>query len=227
MVPRLAFDRRDACDLREPIRRRTDERELTFLGYHEQHVLIGENHELTRAVASALPLALAVREIDARENVSVETVRVALVHDEVVEVRLQTIRRPALFDAPSTGSVLDAETADAEAAAHRNRVDEEVAVRRHRGLHDGAALPRVLPQHFAVARRDARRALLCQLDDLLDAVDRHELRGAVAHAGGLPDPAWSSGRAVVRGERACVHDDDVARDHRRAREAPVRNLPAG
>ena len=39
-----------------------------------------------------------------------------------------------------------------------DRVDQDVAVRRQRRLHDRAAFPRVLPEHRAVSRRDARRA---------------------------------------------------------------------
>ena len=81
-----------------------DERQLALFRQHQQQILIGQQHELAVAVASALPLALAVLEIDAREDAAVEAVGMPLVDDEVVEIRLQPARCPALLDGPSAGS---------------------------------------------------------------------------------------------------------------------------
>src|SRR5436190_344152 len=71
MVPRLAVEHRESRDLGELIGRRLDQRQLTVLRRHEQQVLIGQQDELTAAVASALPFALAGLEVDAREDVAV------------------------------------------------------------------------------------------------------------------------------------------------------------
>ncbi len=72
-----------------------DQRQLAFFGQHQQQILIRQQHELTVAVAAALPSALAVGQVDAGEQAAVEPVGMALVHDEVVEVRLEPVRRPA------------------------------------------------------------------------------------------------------------------------------------
>ena len=74
-----------------------DQGELAFFRDHEQRVLIGQQDHLSLTVAAALPLPCAVREVDARENVAVEAEGMSLVHDEILEVRLQPARRPALF----------------------------------------------------------------------------------------------------------------------------------
>ena len=67
-----------------------------------------------------------------------------------------------------------------------------------------------------------------QQQDLRDAVDRHQMRRAVAAAARRADPARLAGGEVVGGERAGRgDDDDVVDDQRRAREAPVRDLRAG
>ena len=98
------------------------------------------------AVASALPLALAVLEIDAREAAAVEAKGMVLVNDEIVEVRLQPGRCPALFGGPSAGSVCDRDAAHADFGAESGAAaDQDVAVRGDGRLHDAVALPRMLP----------------------------------------------------------------------------------
>ena len=88
--------------------------------------------------------------------------------------------------------------------------------------------PLVLPEHRAVGRRDADRAGSVHQHDLRDAVDRRQLRRAVAAAVLRAEPARLPGGDVVGGEPAgSGGDDDVADHERRARDAPVRNLPAG
>src|SRR6185503_6564622 len=91
MVPRFALYRRHFGDLRKLIAAGLNECEFAFLRQHEQQILIGQQHKLAIAVASALPLALTITEIDARENAAVESERIALMDHEVVEVRLQTV----------------------------------------------------------------------------------------------------------------------------------------
>src|SRR5262249_33884778 len=89
VVPGLALDRWESRELRELVRGRPDKSQLTPLRQHQQQVLVSQQDELAVAVASALPLALAVLEVDAREDVAVEAVGMTLVNDEVVEVGLQ------------------------------------------------------------------------------------------------------------------------------------------
>src|SRR6266404_1280447 len=112
VVPGLAFDRRGPRDLFELVRGRRDHRQLAFLRQHQQHVLVGQQDELAVAVASAFPRALAVLEIDAREDAAVKAEGMTIVNDEVVEVGLQPDRAPALFDGPSAGSVCDRDAAN-------------------------------------------------------------------------------------------------------------------
>jgi hypothetical protein len=70
-------------------------------------------------VASALPRALAVGKVDAREDAAVEAVGVALVNDEVVEVRLETreVQRSSTVHPPE--AVCDRQAARAESRRHR------------------------------------------------------------------------------------------------------------
>ena len=104
VLPSIAGKRASS---RELVGRGADQRQLAFFRQHQQQILVGQQNELTVAVASALPLARAILEIDAREDVAVEAEGMALVNDEVVEVRLQPGRRPALFDIPSAGFLRD------------------------------------------------------------------------------------------------------------------------
>src|SRR5215468_11712402 len=124
------------------------------------------------AVASALPLALAVREVDAREDTAVEAEGMAFVNDEVVVVGLQPDRGPALFDGPSSCSARNRDAADADFGESGATADQDVAAPDHRRLHDAVGVPPVLPEHRAVGRGDADRALSVQQEDLRDAVDR-------------------------------------------------------
>src|SRR5688500_10834693 len=78
VVPGLALQRLEFRDLPELVGRRRHQRQLTLLGYHQQRVLVGQQHELPVAVAPALPLPGAVLEADRRQNAAVETVGVPL-----------------------------------------------------------------------------------------------------------------------------------------------------
>ena len=142
-IAALAFDGWDLRDLSELIGRRLHERQLAVLRQHQQQVLIGQQDELAVAVASALPLSLAVLEVDAREDAAVEAERMAFVNDEVVEVGLQPVRGPALFDGPSAGSTPGRDAAHAHFGAPEpgTAADENVAVRNHGRLHDAVARP--------------------------------------------------------------------------------------
>jgi hypothetical protein len=62
---------------------------FAFVRDDEQDVLISDQHELSVAVAPALSLPRTVRQVDARQDAAVEAVDVAVVDDEVVEVRLR------------------------------------------------------------------------------------------------------------------------------------------
>jgi RNA polymerase sigma factor (sigma-70 family) len=97
--------RHELCQLLELVGGRSDQRQLTLLRQHQQQVLVGQQDELAAAVSSALPLALAVLEVDAREYGAVEAKGVAVVNDEVVEGGLQPGRCPALLESPSAGFI--------------------------------------------------------------------------------------------------------------------------
>src|SRR5437667_9404186 len=90
--------------------------------------------------------SLAVLKVNAREDVAVEAEGMTLVNDEVVEVGLQPVRGPALFDGPSALAVRDRKPARAQSAHHAHRVDQNAAIRRESRLDDRTAFPRVLPQ---------------------------------------------------------------------------------
>jgi hypothetical protein len=64
-------------------------------------ILLGQEDHLAVAVPAALPAALAGLDVDCRKDAAVEPVRVPLVDDEVVEVRLQPARCPALVHGPA------------------------------------------------------------------------------------------------------------------------------
>ena len=143
----------ESGELRELIWRRADQSQLTFFRHHEQQILVRQEHELTVAVTSALPLARAVLQVDAREDAAIEAKGVALVNDEVVEVGLQPARCPALIDAPAGGSACDPEAADASPAHRVGSGDEDVTLGGQSRLqHTGARLPPVLPEQRAVDR---------------------------------------------------------------------------
>jgi hypothetical protein len=111
VVPGLALDRRDPREFPELVGGRPDQRQIAFFRQHQQQVLVGQQDELAGAVTSALPFALSVLEVDAREYGAVEAEGMAVVNDEIVEVGLQPGRRPALMDGPSAGSVRECDAA--------------------------------------------------------------------------------------------------------------------
>ena len=135
-----------------------------------------------------------------------------------IEVQRSSVVQPA-------GPVGDRDAAHAGASGHPAAADQHVAVRGQGRLHD-AARPRVLPEQRAVGRRDAGRAGAAEHQDLRDAVDRRQVRRAVA-AAGRAEPARLAGGEVVGDERAGVDDDQVVDHQGRAREAPARDLGAG
>ena len=121
--------------------------------------------------------------------------------------------------------MLDGEPPRAPSAGRGHRVDQDVAVLGHRGLDDRAALPLVVPQQLAVGGIHAHRSGRAENHDLSHAVDRDEMRRAVAAAMQRTDPALLAGGDVVSRERAAdAHDHHVVDDERRARDAPERNL---
>ena len=151
-------------------------------------------------------------------------------HDVIVEGRLQAARVPAFRSRPPRGGPRYRYAADA-VAGHRVAVaDEHVAVVGDRRLNDGhRRLPgRELPQQRAVGRRDADGAGSSDHQDLRNAVQRDQMRGAVAAAAGRTEPPWRARRGVVRGETARdAHDHEAVEYDGRACDAPVRNCVLG
>src|SRR3990172_4745580 len=228
VVPGLALDRREPRELPELVGGRIDERQLPLLRQHQQQALIAQQEELAVAVASTLPLELAALEVDACEDAAVEAEGMALVNDEVVEVGLQPDRGPAFFEGQSPGFVRHREAARADSPRGARGVYQEVAVRDEGRLHDAEARPRMLPKERAVGRRVAGYTGFALQQDLLDPVDRQQLRRAVATAALRTEPARLTGGDVVGNELARGGDDDHVVDHeRRAREPPARDLRVG
>ena len=108
-------------------------------------------------------------------------------NDEIVEIRLQPdeVHRSSTVHPPDPCAP-QAGGADPPVTP---MVHQNVAVRRHGGLHDGHTLPRVLPEQSAAGGRDARDAGATQQQDLLDATDRHPVRRTVASCVHGADPA--------------------------------------
>src|SRR5690349_20929004 len=106
-------------------------------------------------VASALPLAGTILEVDAGKDARVKSVCMTIVDDEVVEIRLQPGRCPAFIGAPSAWSVDHLQAPRAKSARRIAGAEQKVAVCGHSRLDDGSSLPGVLPKRPAVRRRDA------------------------------------------------------------------------
>ena len=91
----------------------------------------------------------------------------------------------------------DRETANAPAAHGVAAREQDVPIGGEGRLHDAdAILPFVLPEHGAVGGRHTRRSAAAEEQDLRDAVNRREMRRAVATAAGRACPARVAFREV-------------------------------
>ena len=124
MVPGLAVDRRKRAS---PVK--WSEFAATNASRHPPTApaacLVGQQDELTVAVASALPLALTVLEVDAREDASVETERWPL-HDKIIELTASARLMSSVLR-PSAGSRRIARRRTPIPPA-MDRADQDVAV---------------------------------------------------------------------------------------------------
>lgn len=125
MVPGFAFDGGAAGEFGELLGDSGDEGEFAFFGEDEEGVLRGEEEELALAIAAAFPFALAGGEVDAGEDTAVETVGVAFVDGEVVEVGFEAVGGPAFLDGPGRGAGFGGEAAE---AAGFTDGEEDVAI---------------------------------------------------------------------------------------------------
>ena len=90
------------------------------------------------------------------------------------------------------------------------RSDENVTLRRKRGLHDRAARPFVLPEHSAVTGHDTVNLFSAHLEDLRNWIDRDQVRRAVAPSVRRTNPsAFTRGNVNKRQLSAGSHNDDV------------------
>src|SRR5215510_12564366 len=105
MVPGPPFDCGEAGKFGELLGDSFYQGEFTIFRDDEQQILIRQQDKLTMTEVAPLPLTTAILQIDAGEIAIVETVGVVLVNDEVVEVRVETLRRPTLSNSPSTCAV--------------------------------------------------------------------------------------------------------------------------
>src|SRR4051794_23116213 len=97
---------------------------------------------------------MTVAEIDAGQDVAVETEGVPVVNDEVVEIWLQTGGGPALCHLPSIRFTGETQTSDAQSTRCRNCIHQNVTVARQGRLSDGGAatVPSLFPQQRAICR---------------------------------------------------------------------------
>ena len=208
----------------EPRGRRVHQRQVSPLGQDEQEVLVGQQQELPVAVAAALPGTLTRLQVDAGQDAAVEAVGVALVRHEVVEVRLQTRRRPPRFGRPAAVLPGRPRRRHALQPGEAVRADQDIATGGHRRLHDAAGGgPVVGPQHPAVGRRNAGDAAGGEQQDLRDSIEGHEMRRAVAVAPVRRGPPRRARLGIIGGQGAGGGDDHGLVDYqRRAGEAPPR-----
>src|ERR1051325_2924044 len=212
MIPRLAFECREVGQFRKLIRRCFYERELALFARYHQHVLLGQENHLAVAVALALPLELAVLEVDANERAAVEPEHISLMNDEIVEPWINIFRRPTLLHAPAAGPLRYRNTSQSTAITH---TQQQVAVRRETWLRDRNTFPMVFPQNFSVSRRDAHRTFRIQQHDLLHSIHRLELWRTVASGVRRADPAWVAGGEIVSHETTgCREDDEIVNNQR-------------
>src|SRR4051794_15463587 len=128
MVPRLAGDAWNFGDFLGPVRRRFDEGDVgafAAAGFAENQetILFRQKKDLAVAVAAFAPFALAGFQLDAGEERAVEAVHVAVVNDEIVEIRLDGRRCPNFLGAPRAALALDMKSARTDAEP---RADEHV-----------------------------------------------------------------------------------------------------
>ncbi len=117
--------------------------------------------------------------------------------DEIVVVRLESRRRPALFGAPTSGIERYGDSAQPHVEAG---ADQHASVRHDRGLDDPCAAghgPGMLPKDGAVARSETRCPVTGQHDELPDPADRREVSRAVAQWAGRREPSRLSRREIV------------------------------
>ena len=90
MIPRLPGEHFELRDFAVLLRSGLEKNKLPLLAEDNQHAGIDDQEHLSVPVAPTLPATLPGLEVDAREDARVEAVRVAIVFEEIVEVRLQT-----------------------------------------------------------------------------------------------------------------------------------------
>ena len=148
MVPSLALEHRKPRKLSELVGRRLYQHQLTLLRQHQQHVLVGQKHELAVAVPFGLPLSLSVLEIDARQGALVEPKGMALVNDKSVKLDIEILRCPALFGGPSARSPPGPALPRSARAVSPHSVadtDHKFPIRSHGWLHNARVRwPRVI-----------------------------------------------------------------------------------
>ena len=101
MVPRLAVDRVEAAwQLAVLLRCRGDQRNIALLADDEEKILVSEQQHLAGVIAADAPAAFAVLNRDAGQEWAVKAVKIALVDDEIVEIRADRLGGPDLLRRP-------------------------------------------------------------------------------------------------------------------------------
>src|SRR6516162_9886277 len=114
-------------------------------------MLVGQQQDLTVAVATLFPLAFAVCQAHAGQEIIVEAVKMLAVNNQIIEIRLDGAGAPNFLRRPVLGLVSDMDPfrAGTEAGA-----DQKVGVADNGRLYNpgGAAFnqPMVLPEYVAM-----------------------------------------------------------------------------
>src|ERR1700683_1018691 len=135
------------------------------------------------AIMAALPIALSVLQVDARQDAAIETEGVALVNYQVVEIRLEPGGCPHFLRRPTCRTLCDRQAPRTHSSAHVTAGNQDAAIRCHRRLQNGRTRPGMRPELFP-ARRDAHETVAGHQEHLPDSADAHQLRGTIA-AGAL------------------------------------------
>src|SRR5262249_33852970 len=91
----------EAGDLAMRARIGLDQGDFAGFGSNQKQVLIGQEHHLSGAVAARSPSFFAVFEPHASKETCAETVKMAIVHHQIVEIRADRTARPYLLCLPA------------------------------------------------------------------------------------------------------------------------------
>ena len=157
MIPRLPVEHFQAAQFFVLFRIGFQQHEFAQFGQHQQLIAVRQQQHLAAAVAPFFPGAFASGQIDAPKDVVVEAVEIAVVFDEVVEVRLHVTRRPLLRHRVIVLAWCDVDAPSPRAHA---RAEQKAGRADRQRLHDAIAFefPGMFPPLGAGVRFDRRES---------------------------------------------------------------------